>query len=252
MKVFNVLRLKILLVCFLAALSAFLLVSPMAQAVQRVAGHGEIVLLALGDSLTEGYGVPPEEAYPAELERLLRAEGFKVEVRNHGHSGSTSSSVFSRLKWALDRAPRPQIVILAIGANDALRGLSLKRVAANLERCIELLQSVKIDIVLAGLQIPDNYGAEYAKNFAALYRSLAKKHKITFVPFLLEGVAGVEKLNLRDKIHPNAKGYKIVAANVFRHVVQLVKQHARRKNGSTSQSLPASDGRNPSDKRHRP
>ncbi len=167
------------------------------------------VVLMLGDSLTEGYGLTKEEAYPALLETKLKKKFPNVRVINAGISGSTSASGESRLKWQLKN--KPHILFLALGANDGLRGLSTDALKTNLEKTIVLAQKNNVHVILAGMKIPMNYGGEYRKKYEEAFTSLAKKYNLPFVPFLLDGVATNKKLNLADGIHPNADGYKVIA-----------------------------------------
>jgi acyl-CoA thioesterase-1 len=172
------------------------------------------VVLCLGDSLTEGQGVAPEQAWPSVLERRLRASGHPgARVVNAGISGSTSASAVSRLKWQL-RA-QPDLLILALGANDGLRGVDVAATRRNLDEAIRLARDAGVRVVLAGMQLPPNYGPAYTRDFRALFVDLAKQHEIALIPFLLEGVAARPELNLADGIHPNARGYERVAENVF-------------------------------------
>ena len=168
----------------------------------------QTIVVALGDSLTEGFGVKKEEAYPSILQKKLSQKGYDVKVINGGVSGSTSASSFSRLKWYIRH--NPDIVILALGGNDGLRGLSLAHMKKNLNKTIELAKSKKILVLLAGMQIPLNYGKEYTNSFRGVFFELAKKHKIPFIPFLLKDVGGVTNLNQSDGIHPNPKGHQII------------------------------------------
>ncbi len=180
-----------------------------------------LTVLCLGDSLTEGYGVEPEQAYPAVLERRLRDRGYeRVRVVNAGISGSTSASAVSRLRWQL--RSRPDVVVLALGANDGLRGIAVESTRANLDEAIALARAGGARVLLAGMQIPPNYGPDYTRAFRELFPALAAKHGIELVPFLLEGVAAQPDLNLPDGIHPNPRGYRIVADNVLEHLVPLL------------------------------
>lgn len=171
-------------------------------------------LIVLGDSLTEGYGVAKEAAFPAVLEKKLHEAGKKDwSVVNAGVSGSTTASGLSRMKWVFKS--KPQAVILALGANDGLRGLKIEDSQKNLAQAIEYAQSQKVQVILGGLYMPPNYGKAYTDQFKSMYESLAKKYKLTFVPFILDKVAGNPKYNLADGIHPNEEGHKIIAENVF-------------------------------------
>jgi acyl-CoA thioesterase-1 len=170
-------------------------------------------LVFIGDSLTEGYGVDRESAFPSLIEKRLRAEGRNWEVINTGISGSTSASASARMRWVLKS--HPQVVFLALGANDALRGFKPEDTEKNLSSALKLAESAKVPVILAGMMAPPNYGKEYAAQFKAVYLRLHKKFKVQFLPFLLEGVAGKPELNQADGIHPNEKGHKIVADLVY-------------------------------------
>ena len=174
---------------------------------------GERVVLCLGDSLTEGYGVEDEHAYPSVLERRLRADGRQVRVINAGINGSTSASAVGRLRWQLKA--KPDVMVLALGGNDGLRGLDLSETKKNLSDAIQLAKSHGVRVVLAGMQIPPNYGADYTREFREMFPALAEQHDVARIPFLLEGVAADPELNLPDGIHPNAKGYERVVENVL-------------------------------------
>ncbi|MBS1977678.1 MAG: arylesterase [Bacteroidetes bacterium] len=172
------------------------------------------VILFFGDSLTAGYGLSPEEAFPAWVEKDLSKEGNKVSVVNAGLSGETSAGGLTRIDWILRQ--HIDVFILELGANDGLRGLPLDQTRNNLQSIINKVKSKypKVRIVLAGMMVPPNMGKEYSTAFQNLYKELAQKNKAVLIPFLLEGVAGIEKLNQADGIHPNAEGHRIVAKNV--------------------------------------
>jgi acyl-CoA thioesterase-1 len=171
-------------------------------------------LLVLGDSLTEGYGVAKEFAYPAILEKKLHDAGKKEWlVINAGVSGSTTASAVARLKWQFKA--RPDVLLLVLGANDGLRGLKIEDSAKNLANAIQYSQAQNVRVILGGHYIPPNYGKDYTEQFKEMYTSLAKKYKITFIPFILEKVGGNPKFNLADGIHPNEEGHKIIAENIF-------------------------------------
>ncbi len=178
------------------------------------------LVLCLGDSLTEGYGVAPEQSYPSLLERRLRESGrADARVVNAGISGSTSASAVSRLRWQLKA--KPDVVILALGGNDGLRGLQIEETRKNLGEAIALARSRDVRVVLAGMKLPPNYGIDYTRRFEALFPALAEKHDVALIPFLLEGVAAKPELNLPDGIHPNAAGYQIVVENVLETLLSL-------------------------------
>ena len=201
-------RLTFRLCCF-----ALLLVVPAFAASEPQAPWHVTVL---GDSLTAGYGLPIEEAFPAQLERTLRSRGLAVEVSNAGVSGDTSAGGLARLDWAL--ADRPDLVIIELGANDALRALPPESTAANLDAILARLQRQKIAALLTGMVAPRNLGREYYSDFDALYPRLAAKYHVPFYPFFLAGVAGDPALNQADDLHPNVRG----VAEIVRRMVPLV------------------------------
>ena len=170
-------------------------------------------IVAFGDSLTAGLGVSPDQSYPAQLQRRLREAGYSYEVINAGVSGDTTTGGLRRLAWILKS--RPWMVILELGANDGLRGQPLSLMASNLSEIIDGLQEAGVEVVLAGMQIPPNYGLDYTTGFASLFEQLARDHSVTLIPFFLEGVAARKELNQADGIHPTAEGYRIVAQTVF-------------------------------------
>ena len=177
-------------------------------------------ILCLGDSLTEGYGILKEYSYPSRLEEALKDKGFSVKVINSGQSGSTSKNGLKRIKW-LSRM-KPDYVILALGANDGLRGLSLVELELNLSNVIEYAEGQKIKVVLAGMKIPPNYGPSYTLEFEKIFKRLAKTYELPLIDFLLEGVAGKPDLNLPDGIHPTAEGYEIVTQNVLNILLPVI------------------------------
>jgi acyl-CoA thioesterase-1 len=171
-------------------------------------------ILFFGDSLTAGYGLSPESAFPALVEKELNKENKKVKVINAGLSGETSAGGLSRIDWTL-RQPI-DVFFLELGANDGLRGLPIDQTKKNLQAIIDKVKSKypKVKIVLAGMMVPPNMGKAYSDEFKKIYPNMANKNKAKLIPFLLEGVAGDEKLNQADGIHPNAEGHKIVAHNL--------------------------------------
>lgn len=181
-------------------------------------------MVILGDSLTEGYGVPRESAYPALLEKKLneaKLQGQRWKVVNAGVSGSTSASGLSRLQWQLKS--KPDVLIVALGANDGLRGTSPASTKKNLKDVVELAQKNKISVILAGLLMPPNYGPGFTKDFGAIFPAVARETKVPLIPFILEGVAGDPTKNLADGIHPNEKGHEIMADLVFRFLQGVLK-----------------------------
>ena len=179
-------------------------------------------IVAFGNSLTAGLGVSPDQSYPAQLQRRLREAGYHHEVINAGVSGDTTTGGLRRLDWILKS--RPSMVILELGANDGLRGQPLSLMASNLAKIIDGLRQAGVEVVLAGMQIPPNYGLDYTTGFASLFEQLARDHSVTLIPFFLEGVAAQKELNQADGIHPTAEGYRIVAQTVFDVIEPLLKK----------------------------
>lgn len=179
-------------------------------------------IVILGDSLTAGYGLPREASYPAVLQNKLDAAGLGYQVINAGISGDTSAGGVERLDWSLDGDVR--IVIVALGANDGLRGLPLDQMEANLRTIIERARARGAQVILAGLKAPPEAGPDYGARFEAVYRKLVQQYRLPFIPSLLEGVAGQEDLNLEDGIHPNARGAAIVADNVWKVLEPVARQ----------------------------
>lgn len=192
---------------------------PAVNATVKPAYSGTIV--AVGDSLTAGYGVPETDAYPARLERKLNEAGYKWRVVNAGISGETSTGALARMDWILKL--QPDIVILETGANDGLRGQDPELTHRNIDRMVATLQAKKVVVVLAGMQMLTNMGSPYRDKFVAIYPRVAKERKLILVPFFLDKVAGEENLNLSDGIHPNPQGYAIVTDTLYPYVVQAIK-----------------------------
>ena len=193
-----------------------------APVARPVAARPRIVVL--GDSLTAGYGLGRRESVPALLQSRIDAAGLGYEVVNAGVSGDTSAGGLSRLDWALDGDVR--VLIIELGANDGLRGLPVAAMRANLDQIIRRAKARGIAIVLTGMEAPPNYGAAYTAEFRAAFRELAQTHRVAFMPFFLEGVAGVPALNIADGIHPNAKGARIVEAALWRTLQPLLTRTA--------------------------
>ena len=178
-----------------------------------------LTILALGDSLTEGLGVDNDANYPAQLEARLKEMGYKdVKVINSGLSGETSTGLVNRLDWVLQT--KPDITILTIGANDAIRGIDVATVEANIRTAIKRLQDGGSEVILGGMQIYDNLGADYVESFAAIYPRVAKDMNVTLIPFFLDGVGGDPKLNQADAIHPTREGYTIIVNDNISPILQ--------------------------------
>jgi len=180
-------------------------------------------IVAFGNSLTAGLGVPPDQSYPAHLQRQLQKAGYQYEVINAGVSGDTTAGGLRRVDWVLKS--RPSIVIVELGANDALRGQSLASMHSNLDKILTRFRNAETQVVLAGMKIPPNYGVDYTTNFASMFEKLARKHEIPLIPFLLDGVAAQPELNQADGIHPTAAGYKIVAQTVLQVLKPILKNN---------------------------
>ncbi len=181
-----------------------------------------MTLLVLGDSLTAGYGLAEGDAFPAQLEAALIARGYPVRVINAGISGDTSAGGAARLEWSL--ADNPDLVSLALGANDALRGLSPAQTHANLAAIIERLKQRQISVLLAGMLAPRNMGEVYYNSFDQIYPDLAQEYDISLYPFFLEGVAARPALNLADGIHPNTAGVQVMVEGILPLVMEAIKR----------------------------
>lgn len=173
-------------------------------------------LVIVGDSLSEGYGVTKASAYPALIEKKLKDDQKNWTVVNSSESGSTSASAPGRIQWIVKT--KPQVIFIALGANDGLRGLTIQQMENNLSKAIEIAQASNIKVILGGMYAPPNYGKEYAEKFKAVYPRLAKKYKLHLVPFILDKVAGNPKLNLPDGLHPNEAGHKVMAETIYQSI----------------------------------
>jgi len=185
------------------------------------AAAAAVRILVLGDSLAAGYGLPADQAFPARLEARLKQDGFDVVLINAGVSGDTSAGGRARLDWAL--ADRPDIVIVELGANDALRGLDPAMTRENLDAILTRLKAKGVRVLLAGMYAPPNFGRAYEAEFKVVYRELAKKHGVAFYPFFLDGVAARPALNQPDRIHPNERGVGVIVDRIAPYVVRLLK-----------------------------
>ena len=180
----------------------------------------EGTIIAVGDSLTAGYGLDEGESYPSLLKEKLREEGYRFNVINAGISGETSSGALSRTRWIL--AQKPDIVILETGANDGLRGIALEVIKKNISETVKMFKANNVEVILAGMQMVQNLGSGYTGPFAEIYREIAREQEVLLIPFFLRGVAGKPSLNQEDTIHPTAEGYKIVADTVYPYVLQAI------------------------------
>lgn len=201
---------------FLAVILLLLAAAP----VQAQAESETLRLLAFGDSLTHGYGLPAGESFPEQLEDALRERGYAVEVINAGNSGDTSAAGRARLEWSL--ADDPDAALVELGANDGLRGLDPAATYDNLDAILTRLEDAGVPVLLAGMKAPRNMGADYAEDFDAIYPKLAAEHDVLFYPFFLEGVALDPALNQSDGIHPNAKGVREIIERILPKVIALV------------------------------
>jgi acyl-CoA thioesterase-1 len=189
-----------------------LLVAPAAAAPLRI--------LALGDSLTAGYGLPDDQSFPVQLEKALKARGHDVKVINAGVSGDTTAGGLARLDWAL--ADKPDFAIVELGANDGLRGLEPEQTHANLDAIVARLQQAGVPVLLAGMVAPPNLGREYQEQFAAAYVRVLQKHPVTFYPFFLDGVAAQAGLNQQDGLHPTAQGVRVIVEHILPSVERML------------------------------
>lgn len=182
----------------------------------------EKTIIFFGDSITAGYGLSKEQAFPAIIADKLKANHYNYKVINAGLSGETSAGGLSRIGWILKQPV--DIFVLELGANDGLRGLPLEQTKKNLQGIIDKVKAKnpKAEIVIAGMMVPPNLGKDYTDEFKSIFPELAKKNNATLIPFLLEGVAGDSKLNQPDGIHPNVEGHQIVAGNVYTVIKDLL------------------------------
>ena len=178
------------------------------------------VIVAFGDSLTAGYGLPEPESFTTLLQAKLEQEGYHYRVVNAGVSGDTSAGGLRRLEWSLEG--NVKLLILELGGNDGLRGLPIEQMKKNLAQIIETAQKRQIKVVLAGMEAPPNLGEAYTREFRNVYRDLAKQYDLPLIPFVLEGIGGIPSLNQPDGIHPNAAGEKIFTENVWRGLAPVL------------------------------
>ena len=188
-------------------------------------------IVVLGDSLVAGFGLAPAQAFPAQLERALRARGRAVEVINAGVSGDTTAGGLARLAWAVPE--QTDAVILELGANDALRGLDPAGARSNLDKIITTVRANGAEVLLAGMFAPRSLGKDYVRAFESIYPDLATKYALILYPFFLQGVAMDPKLNLDDGLHPNARGVAEITKNILPAVEQLI-ERARTKHATAT------------------
>jgi acyl-CoA thioesterase I len=187
--------------------------------------EGKGVILFFGNSLTAGYGLEPEEAFPALIQEKLIEDGYEYRVVNAGVSGETTTTGLSRLEWILEQH-RVDIFVLELGANDGLRGIDPDVTRRNLKSMIDMVREANpdVDVILAGMMVPPSMGQDYSTQFARIFPEIAEEKDVKLIPFLLEGVAGDKELNQYDKIHPTAEGQKILARNVWNVLESIIRE----------------------------
>jgi acyl-CoA thioesterase-1 len=188
-------------------------------------------IVVLGDSLVAGFGLKPSDAFPAQLERALKAKGHTVEVINAGVSGDTTAGGLARVNWAVPE--RTDAVILELGANDALRGLDPARAKANLDKTIATIKAGGAEVLLAGMFAPRSLGKDYVRTFEAMYPDLASKYGLILYPFFLDGVAMDAKLSLEDGLHPNSKGVAEITSKILPSVEKLIERVRAKQTAAT-------------------
>src|SRR5262249_57004797 len=196
------------------------ILAPGLQSAAAQAAEGAIKVVALGDSLTAGFNLPASAAFPARLERALRAKGFLVEIANAGVSGDTASGGLARLDWSVPEGTRA--VILELGANDMLRGIDPKVTQRALDEIVRRLKERRIAVLLAGMRAIPNLGVDFANGFETIYPEIASKYDTLLYPFFLDGVAGDAKLNQRDGLHPTAAGVDAIVGGILPQVEALL------------------------------
>lgn len=211
----------------LSLLGMVLLFLPVLHGVSQGADStgAPVTILAIGDSLTAGYNLPQEAAFPAQLERHLRDTGLDVRVRNAGVSGDTTAMGLDRLDWVLGDG-KPDLAIVELGANDALRGVSPDQVRTNLSAIIEQLKSADVPVLLAGMKAPRNMGGDYVESFDTVFPDLAKQYDVAFYPFFLKGVIDNPELVQRDGLHPTKEGVAVIVENMAPLVRKMLREVA--------------------------
>jgi acyl-CoA thioesterase I len=177
-------------------------------------------IIALGDSLTLGYGLPDNQSYPAQLMQRLKSAGYDYTVQNAGVSGDTTAGLLSRLDWTLE-GEKPTLIILSIGSNDAFQGKSVADIEKNIRSIIQKIQEKNIPILFVGMKTSLNFSKEYREAYESIFPNLAQEYNLSFIPFLLEGVAMNTELNQSDRIHPNAQGYAKVVDTLMEGLIRF-------------------------------
>jgi acyl-CoA thioesterase I len=208
------------LLAFSTAATVFLGGQDPARGEEPLREKDEIVILAFGDSLTAGYQIPPDKSFPAQLQAALRAKGYRVRVINSGVSGDTAAEGLARLDWSLDE--KVDGAIVEFGANDALRGIDPKITERSLDEILKSLKDRHIELLLAGMEAPRNWGPDYDSAFQSIYPKLAEKSGASLYPFFLKDVATVSRLNLPDGLHPTPEGVSIIVQNILPEVEKLI------------------------------
>lgn len=203
-----------------ASLSAILVTFLMPLSVRAMENGDEIVIVAYGDSLTAGYQLPPNEAFPVQLEKALREKGHDVRVVNAGVSGDTAAEGLARFDWTMPKDA--DAIILELGANDSLRGIPIDETTKSLDSILKRAQEKKLEILIAGMEAPRNWGADYVTDFRAMYESLSQKYNTLLYPFFLEGVALDPSLNLGDGMHPTGEGVAKIVERILPKVEELI------------------------------
>ncbi|PHR27410.1 MAG: arylesterase [Desulfotalea sp.] len=188
--------------------------------ISRISGVDMKTIVALGDSLTAGFGVDLSESYPALLEKALQDNGYQYKVINAGVSGETSSGTLGRVEWILTQ--NPDVVIVETGANDGLRGVATTLLEKNLCEIVALLQEANVEVLLTGMRMVWNLGPVYVAQFNAVYPRVAEEMAVELMPFFLEGVATNSTLNMADGLHPNSDGYRVIVENIYPYVVKAI------------------------------
>ncbi|MGO9544902.1 MAG: arylesterase [Rhodomicrobium sp.] len=208
------------LLAFSTAFMALLAMHAPGANAEPARNKDEIVILAFGDSLTAGFQIPPDKSFPAQLQAALREKGYPVRVLNSGVSGDTAADGLARLDWSLDE--KVDGAIVEFGANDALRGIDPKITVRSLAEILKSLKDKHIELLIAGMEAPRNWGADYDNDFRAMYPKLAQEYGALFYPFFLKDVVGVPSLNLADGLHPTPEGVAIIVRNVLPEAEKLI------------------------------